>query len=347
MLEKEAWGVSRSGEPVDRYTLKNAGGAMVRILTLGATVSELWMPDRTGKLSDVVLGFDDPQQYDADNTYFGCLVGRVAFRITGAQFTLDGQPHHLVKNKGEHHMHGGEVGFNRRIWTAEPVSDGPSPAVRMTLHSPDGDQGYPGNLHVAALFTLTDDNQLKIECTATTDRPTLINLTHHGYFNLAGAGCGDILNHVLQMDVDRWITPKTPGGPADTILPVADTPNDFSRPTAIGQRIHQISGGYDFCFLRRGNDDGQLRRVATLQEPNSGRSLDVLTNQPALVVYTGNYLNGRPGKQGAVYHKHAGVCLETGRPPEAIHYPEFPSVVLRPDETYRHTCIYRFSTCRC
>ncbi len=346
VLEQDAFGRTADGVPVDRYTLRNARGAMVRLITYGATVTELWTPDRQGKLADVVLGFDDLAPYETQSPYFGCMVGRVAFRIAHSEFTLDGQQYQLTRNDGPHHLHGGVRGFSRVVWQAEPTSSNLGPAVKFTYSSPDGDQGYPGTLAVAVVYTLTEQGELKIDCTATTDRPTPVNLTHHSYFNLAGAGSGDVLGHMLQLDADRWITGEEPTIPTGEIAPVQNTPYDFIRPTPIGDRIDQAGGaikGYDLCYLHN-HPNGALARVATVRESLSGRTMEVSTTEPAIVLYTGNYLDGTlRGKNGAVYQKHAGLCLETGRPPDAVHQPAFPSTILRPEQTYRHTCVYRFS----
>jgi aldose 1-epimerase len=346
-IEKDTFGKTADGAAVDRYTLRNTSGAMVRVITFGATVTELWMPDRQGKLADVVLGFGELAPYGVQGPYFGCIVGRVAFRIAGAEFTLDGKQYRLTPNNPPHHMHGGIHGLSRVVWQAEPVTGELGPAVRFTYHSPDGEEGYPGTLDTTVVYTLTDDNELRIDCTATTDRPTPINLTHHSYFNLAGAGSGDVLGHVLQLDADRWIPAEEPDLPSGEVRQVTGTPFDFTRPTPIGARIAQTGGdpvGYDLCYLLN-HPEGQLARVATLQESTSGRKLEVSTTEPAIVVYTANYLDGTlRGKGGMVYQKHAAVCLETGRPPDAVHHPHFPSTILRPGQTYRHTCVYRFST---
>ena len=345
-IEKDLFGVTADGMPVDRYTLRNARGAMVRLIAFGATVTELHVPDARRQLADVVLGFDDLAQYETEHVYFGRMVGRVAFRIAGAEFVLDGQSYPLTRNDGPHQLHGGTQGFSYVVWQAEPVAAGPAPAVKFTYRSPDGDQGYPGGLDVAVVYTLTDDNALRIDATAASDRPTLVNLTHHSYFNLAGAGSGDVLKHAVGIDADRWL-PDTPSGvPSGEIASVTDTPYDFTQPMALGARIQQAGGeppGYDLCYLHN-HGEGTLACVATVFEPSTGRRMEVLTTEPAIVLYTANYLDGSlRGKGGVPYERHAAVCLETGRPPDAVHQPQFPSTVLRPGETYRHTCVYRFS----
>ena len=345
--EKEPFGYTADGVPVDRYTLRNSYGIMARLINYGASVTELWTPDRQGRLADVVLGFDRLSEYESQNAYLGCMIGRVAFRIAKGQFVLGHKAHQLTLNDGPHHTHGGMRGFNRVVWQAEPMTSYMGPAVKFVYSSPDGDQGYPGTLDVAVVYTLTEENELWINCTATTDRPTPVNLTHHGYFNLAGAGEGDVLGHVLQIDADRWLPSNGPNLPTGEIASVTGTPFDFTRPKRIGAHMGQTGNrlaGYDLCYLRNHRDE-TLACVATLQEPVSGRRMEVKTTEPGVVLYTGNHLDGSlRGKNGAVYQRYAGVCLETGRPPDAIHYPYFPSVILRPGKTYRHTCVYRFST---
>jgi aldose 1-epimerase len=345
-IEKDKFGATVDGVTVDRYALRNARGLTVRLITYGATVTELWTPDRNGKLADIVLGFDRLAPYEGNHPYFGCIVGRVAFRIAQAEFTLDGKTYQLTRNDGPHHLHGGTRGFSRAVWRAEVLARSEAPAVRFTHRSSDGDQGYPGTLEVAVIYCLTDENELKIDYTATTDRPTPVNLTHHSYFNLAGAGHGDVLGHVLQLDADRWIPIEESGLPSGRVCSVKNTPFDFTRSQVIGPRIGGTGGtvrGYDVAYLCN-HHDGAPIRVARLHEPGTGRVLEVLTSEPAMVLYTGNYLDGSlQGKGGVFYGKHAGTCLETGHPPDAVHHPQFPSIWLRPQQTYRHTCVYRFS----
>jgi len=344
-IEKEAFGQTADGTAVDRYTLRNGSGMTVRLITYGATVTELWTPDRQGAAADLVLGFDRLSQYETQSPYFGCVVGRVAFRIAGGKFDLDGRSYQLTVNDGGDHLHGGRKGFSHVVWEAESLPDPKSPAVRFTHRSPDGDQGYPGTLDTAVTYTLTEAGELRIDYTATTDRPTPVNLSHHSYFNLAGAGAGDILAHVLQLDADRWIPAEKPDLPSGEVAPVTGTPFDFLQPTPIGARIQQVGGptqGYDLAYLHN-HPDGNLARVATVHEQQSGRGMAVWTNEPAIILYTGNYLDGSlRGKGGVPYGQYAGICLETGRPPDAVHHPQFPSTILRPGQVYRHTCVYQF-----
>jgi aldose 1-epimerase len=348
VCQKDHFGTTADGVQVDRYTLRNGRGMTVRLIAYGAAVSELLVPDREGRSADVVLGFDQLAPYEdpAQNPYFGATVGRVAFRITNGQFTLDGKPYRLTLNIPPHHLHGGVRGLSRCVWNAEPVATAGGPAVRFSLTSPDGDQGYPGTLKAAVLYTLTQDNELKVEYTAVADHPTPVNLAHHSYFNLAGAGTGDVLGHTLQLAASCYTPLDEKKIPTGQVATVEGTPFDFRQPMRIGDRVKANTGvadGYDLSYPLD-HADGTLRKAATLSEPTSGRVMEVWTTQPAIVLYTGNYLDGTVrGKSGAVYRKHAGVCLETAHLPDSVNQPSFPSTILRPGQTYRHTCVYRFS----
>jgi aldose 1-epimerase len=365
-IETDRFGVTASGAVIEQITLRNAAGMTARIMTYGATVTELLVPDRHGKFDDVVLGFDRLRQYETESPYFGCTVGRVAFRITDAEFTLDGRSYHLTRNAGRHHLHGGVQGLSQVVWRAEPLPHAQTPAVKFLYRSPDGDQGYPGNLELTVVYTLTPQQELRIDYTAATDQPTPVNLTHHSYFNLAGAAAGDIRGHHLQLAADRYTPTDAALIPTGEIVSVQGTPFDFTESTAIGTRMEE-SGGYDLSYLRSvGTGDrspwsrtpcgpsgqmkaapfsGELVPVATLEDPVSGRRMEVGTTAPAIILYTGNYLDGSlQGKGGVVYRKHAGLCLETGHLPDSVHQTNFPSIILRPGETYRETCTYRFST---
>ncbi|HID74721.1 MAG TPA: galactose mutarotase [Planctomycetaceae bacterium] len=342
-VEQYVFATTRDGRQVDGFTLCNAHGMTASIITYGATLVQLFVADRHGQLADVVLGFDRLDQYETESPYFGCIVGRVAFRIAEAQFTLDGATYRLTRNCGRHHLHGGRRGLSHVVWAAEVVPCPDGPAVKLRHVSGDGDEGYPGQLDVTVQYTLTDENALKIQYTARTDKPTPVNLTHHSYFNLAGARSGDILDHILWIDADQYTPTDEELTPTGRIEPVRGTPFDFTTPTPIGARIHQV-GGYDLSYLHN-HPHGTLARVARLHQPGSGRTMDVLTTAPAIVFYTGHYLDGTlRGKGGCAYGKFAGLCLETGHPPDAVHHPEFPDVILRPGQVYRQTCVYRFST---
>ena len=343
-IQKDTFGTTADGTPVDRYTVRNDAGATARLITYGAIVTELHIPDRNGRFEDVVLGFDELEPYETVSPYFGCVPGRVAFRIAGGRFELDGTTYQLTLNNGPHHLHGGTRGFSHLVWQAQPVERPAGPAVEFTLTSPDGDQGYPGNLRTSAVYTLTEQNELAIEFSATTDRPTPINLAHHGYFNLGGPTSTDIRDHLLWLAADQYSPLNDELTPTGTIEPVAGTPLDFTTPTAIGARQ---DGCYDLAYLNPDPvlNDGSLEHVATAHDPTSGRVMEVHTTAPAIIFYSGVYLDGTlQGKNGAVYPKHAGLCLETGHLPDSVHHPGFPSTILRPGETYHHHCIYRFAT---
>ncbi|MFH1922705.1 MAG: aldose epimerase family protein [Planctomycetota bacterium] len=347
ILQKDEFGVTADGIPVDRYTLKNANGTTVRLITFGATVTEMHVPDRNGRLDDVVLGFDRLEQYETESPYFGSTIGRVAFRITEGKFQLDGRPYQVSLNLGPHQLHGGVKGLSWVVWDAEPIDGAEGPAVKFTYRSPDGDQGFPGNLEVAVVFTLNDLNEMTIDYTATTDKPTPVNLTHHGYFNLAGAASGDVLGHVLELDADRYSETDEAIIPTGQLPPVEGTPFDFRKPTSLGARIDQVPGearGYDLAYLLT-RPGGSLAHVATMADPATGRVLQIDTTAPAMILYTGDYLDGTlRGKGGAVYHPRAAFCLEPGHLPDSVRHANFPSVILRPGETYRQTSVYRFST---
>lgn len=344
-LQREPFGQTVDGRDVERFTLRTTSGLVLRAINFGATVTELWVPDRDGRSADIVLGFDDLAAYPSLSPYFGCVVGRVAFRIAHAQFPLAGTTYQLTRNNGEHHLHGGQGGFSWRVWQAEPITRAGGPAVRFRIVSDDGDQGYPGQVQAEVVYQLMEDHSFLIEYTAVTDRPTPINMTHHGYFNLAGAGAGDVLQHTLQIDADRYSETDSETLPTGRLLPVAGTPLDFRQAKPIGQRVGQGTGrvpGYDLAYCLR-SAAGQVRPVATLGHPASGRTLDVLTDSPALVLYTGNQLDGSlPGKAGGHYPQFGGVCLETGNLPGAVHHAHFPPIIIRPGQVYRHACVYRF-----
>ena len=340
-IEKDAFGTTADGTAVDRYTLRNDGGAMMRLITYGAVVTELHVADRNGRFEDVVLGFDILEQYETVSPYCGCIPGRVAFRINQGRFELDGKTHQLALNNGPHHLHGGSPGFSHLVWQPKPVERQDGPAVELTLISPDGDQGYPGNLNVNVIYTLTHHNELAVDIAATTDQPTPINLAHHGYFSLSGPTSPDVRGHLLWIDADHYPPLDDDLTPTGTIESVKGTPLDFTNPTAIGARQ---DGCYDLAYLHN-HPNGSLEHVATVSDPKTGRVMEVDTTAPAIIFYSGVYLDGSlRGKQGVVYPKHAGLCLETGHLPDSVHHPDFPTTILRPGETYRQRCIYRFGT---
>ena len=348
-VTKKPWGQTPDGTQVDLYTLRNARGAEATITNYGGIVVTLLMPDKSGKMADVVLGYDTLQGYIDKTPYFGCLVGRYGNRIGGATFALDGKTYTLAKNDGPNSLHGGVKGFDKVVWTGRPVDSKDGAALELTYLSKDGDEGFPGNLKVTAIYTLTNNNELKLDFHATTDKPTVCNLTHHSYFNLRGQGDGDILSHELVINAAR-ITPidKTLITTGE-YMPVEGTPFDFRKPTAIGARINenntqlQYGPGYDHNWVVD-KPAGQLGIQATVYEPTTGRVLEVLSDEPGVQFYSGNFLDGTiKGKGGVVYQQRTGFCLEPQHYPDSPNKPQFPSVVLRTGETYQNTIIYRFS----
>lgn len=339
------------GRQVDLYTLSNAHGMRVEITNYGGIMVALWAPDRHGKLADVVLGYDTLAGYLGDTqTYFGALIGRYANRIAFGKFSLDGRNYTLAVNNGKNSLHGGREGFNRRLWKARDVSTKTEAALELAYTSADGEEGYPGRLEVQVVYTLTADNQLRIAYRATTDRDTVLNLTNHSYFNLAGAGVGNVLATQLKLFAHSY-TPINAGLiPTGEIAPVAGTPLDFTRPTAIGARIGddnaqlKFANGYDFNFVIDGGGEGRLVEAAQAYEPTSGRELRVYTTQPGVQLYTGNFLDGSiHGKGGRVYEQHAAFCLETQHFPDSPNHPNFPSTELRPGQTFHQQTVYAFS----
>ncbi len=341
-LKKSSFGTSLDGQPVDLYTLTNANGLIARITNYGTIITELHTPDRDGKLADVVLGFDKLDPYLQKHPFFGAVAGRVANRIAKGQFTLDGRTYRLAVNNGPNHLHGGLKGFDKKVWQAEPQSGS---AVKFTYTSPDGEEGSPGTLAVAITMALTDANELRIDYSATTDKPTPVNLTNHSYFNLGGAG--DVLGHELMLAADSFTPSDANLIPTGEIKSVKGTPMDFTKPKRIGADFGKLTNtpvGYDHNFVL--NSGGKaLALAARAYEPKSGRVMETLTTEPGVQLYTGNFLNGTlTGKHGVVYAQHAGFCLETQHFPDAVNQPAFPSIILRPGQTYRQTTIYRFST---
>ena len=346
---KSVFGKMPDGQQIDLYTLTNRNGVEVAITNYGGKVVSLLLPDRHEKMADVVLGFDNLAPYLGKEPYFGTLVGRYANRIAHGRFTLDGVEYQLPLNEGTNTLHGGTEGFGRRVWSARELA-GTSPALELSYLSPDGEEGFPGNLAVKAVYTLTDANELRLEFTATTDKPTVVNLTNHSYFNLAGQGSGDILNHVVMINADRFTPVDSTAIPTGELRGVAGTPFDFRKPTAIGARIGQddpqlkFGRGYDHNFVLNHEAPG-LVLAARVAEPESGRVLEVLTTQPGVQLYTGNFLDGSVrGKAGKVYPYRSAFCLETQHFPDSPNHPSFPSAVLRPGQTYQATAVYRFST---
>jgi len=342
------FGQLADGSPMEIFTLTNANGVEVRTMPYGAAIVSLRVPDRGGRIDDVVLGFDTLDGYLARTTYFGAVVGRYGNRIAKGQFTLDGRSYQLATNNGPNHLHGGVKGFDKQLWHAEPFDRDGRVGVAYTLTSADGDQGYPGTLNVKVTYTLSPANELTVEYEGTTDHSTVINLTQHSFFNLAGDGSGDILGHKLTLDADRFTPVDATLIPTGELAPVDGTPFDFRQPVAIGARIDadhpqlRHGTGYDHNWVINGSP-GTLRHAARVEDPSTGRTLDVSTTEPGVQFYAGNFLDGTiTGKSGHVYKRRAGLCLETQHFPDSPNKPQFPSTVLRPGETYRSRTVFTF-----
>jgi aldose 1-epimerase len=346
-VEKRTFGTTADGTAVDLYVLTNSSGVKAKLITYGALLTEMHVPDREGKTADVVLGFDNLDAYLAGHPMFGATVGRVANRIADAKFTLDGKEYKLAANDGPNTLHGGKKGFDKAVWKAEAKEAADGVSVRFTHRSPDGDEGFPGNLDVAVTYTLTNKNELKIDYTATTDKATPVNLTHHSYFNLSGGKTADILGHELMLTADKYTPVNDKLIPTGKIESVQGTPLDFTKPAVIGARFDQLKGdpiGYDHNYVLPG-EGKSLALAARVVEPKSGRVLEMYTTEPGVQFYTGNFLDGKlKGKGGTVYGKHAGFCLEAQHFPDSVHHPEFPSIILQPGKTYRQTTVYTFLT---
>jgi aldose 1-epimerase len=347
----EPFGKTPEGQQVRLYTLTNAQGLKAKIMTYGAIVVSLEVPDKKGQMEDVVLGYDNLDSYVKKSPYFGAIVGRYGNRIGQGKFTLDGVTHDklALNDNGANHLHGGVKGFDKVVWTDEPVRRPEAVGVKLSYLSKDGEEGYPGNLQATVTYLLTNDNELRIEYAATTDKATPVNLTHHGYWNLTG-GQRDILGHVLTLNADRC-TPVDKGLiPTGELLAVKGTVMDFTKPTAIGARIEdkyeqlQFGGGYDHNWvLVKGGKDMNL--AARVYEPTSGRVMEVFTKEPAIQFYSGNFLDGTiTGKRATVYQHRWGLCLETQHYPDSPNKPSFPSTILRPGQKYETVTVYRFST---
>ena len=343
-VETSRFGSLEDGTTVDMLTLKNARGATAKVITYGATLTELWIPDRNGKLGDVVLGFDKLPGYVENHPYFGATVGRVANRIAKGKFTLDGREYSLEINNPPNSLHSGPKGLSHMVWKAEPLHEPHAAAVRFSCVSPDGDGGFPGKLSVTVVYRLTDDNELQLEYSAKTDKATPINLTNHSYFNLGGGK--DILDEILYLPAERYTPVDATLIPTGEILPVKGTPLDFTKPTAIGARIAEMKGnpgGYDHNYVLS-NKAGEFKLAARVSDPRSGRQMEVWTTEPGAQFYSANFLDGTlTGKGGVAYGKHAGFCLETQHFPDSVNHPDFPSVILRPGGVYRTATTYKFS----
>jgi aldose 1-epimerase len=350
VMKKEAFGVTKDGTPIERYTLVNTHGMEVRAVTYGGIITNLRVPDNMGKFDDVVLGFDDFAGYLNNKPYFGAIIGRYANRIAKGKFTLDGKEYTLAINNGPNSLHGGLKGFDKRIWHAAPFNKSDSVGIVFTYLSKDGEEGYPGNLNTKVTYTLTDQNELIFDYEATTDKATPINLTQHTYFNLAGDGHGDILGHVLRLNASRFTPVDKDLIPTGELHTVHGSPLDFTKPIAIGEHINDkdeqlvFAGGYDHNYVIDRAEDG-MTLTARVEEPTTGRVMEVYTTEPGVQFYTGNFLDGTiTGKQGHVYNKRTGFTLETQHYPDSPNHPEFPSTILRPGQTFHSRTSYKFLT---
>ena len=351
-VTKTEFNRTQGDRQVELYTLTNSNGLIAKITNYGAILTELHLPDHQGKIDDVVLGFDNLADYFAANRYlyFGAVVGRVANRIENARFTLNNREYNLAANAFPHHLHGGDRGFDKVVWQGESIKSDRGQAVKLTYLSPNGEEGYPGNLQVTAIYTLTNDNKLELEMTATTDKPTPVNLVNHSYWNLAGHDRGNILGQYLTINGDRYTPSNEQNIPTGAIVSVKDTPYDFRQPRLIGEGIKQLKdtlkqqyrGGYDLNYVLNGESD-KIKLAATLYEPKSGRVMELHTNQPGMQFFSGNFGELKTkGKEDVTYQNHQGLCLETQHFPNSVNQLNFPSTILRPGETYRHLMVHRF-----
>ena len=349
-VKKDNFGKTNDGQVVDIYTLTNKNGLEAKITNFGGIITSLKIPDRNGKLEDVMLGFDNLDGYLKGHPYFGALIGRYGNRIAKGRFTLNGVEYKLAVNNGENHLHGGIKGFDKVVWNAKSLKVPNSAALQLTYLSKDGEEGYPGNLSVRVVYTLSNANELKIEYWASTDKDTVVNLTSHSYFNFAGQGNGDILNHQLLINARRF-TPTDAGSiPTGQLENVKGTPFDFTSSFLIGARINdddqqlKFGKGYDHNFVVNGLI-GTLRQAAVVYEPNSGRLMEIWTTEPGIQFYSGNFLDGRlTGKEGKVYQQRYGFCLETQHFPDSPNKPSFPTTVLRKGDRYHTITIHKFKT---
>ena len=345
-LARMDFGKTPEGTPVELYVLTN-GKMTAKVMTYGAILTELSVPDRDGQPGDVVLGFDNLSSYLAGHPHFGATTGRVANRVAKGRFTLDGKEYTLAVNNGPNSLHGGLKGFDKKIWKAEDASGPGGPAVKLTYQSPDGEEGYPGNLTVSVTYTVAPEDALQIDYAAVTDKATPVNLTNHSYFNLAGPASGDILGHELMLAADEYTPADETLIPTGKLAPVKGTPLDFTSPTPLGARFGLLTGeprGYDHNFVLRG--DGKTPALAArVYDPRSGRVLEMFTTEPGVQLYTANFLDGSiTGKGGVVYKRHQAFCLEAQHFPDSVHHVNFPSTILKPGDKYTQTTIYKFST---
>jgi aldose 1-epimerase len=346
-VTKEEFGSSKEGEIVERYTLTNSNGLVAKVCTYGAILTELHVPDREGKLDDVVLGFKDLESYLKGHPHLGATTGRYANRIAKGEFELDGLKYPLAINNGPNHLHGGLKGIDKVIWEAKEIKSSVGPAVQLFYMSPDGEEGYPGNLGITVTYTLTEEDELHVDYVCDTDKATPVNLTNHSYWNLAGENSGSVLNHQLKVNADQYTPVDSDLIPTGECISVDGTVLDFRVPIALGNRFESIATdpvGYDNNYVLNQSTPGKLEFAAELTDPSSGRVMLVFTTEPAIQIYTGNFLDGTlQGKGGRAYQQHDAVCLEAQHYPDSPNQPSFPSTILRPGERYLQTTIHKFS----
>jgi len=349
-ISKRAYATTRDGQGVDEYTLTNANGVEAKIITFGGIITSLRVPDRKGNYADVVLGFDNLADYETKSPYFGALIGRYGNRIGKASFTLDGTAYTLALNDGPNSLHGGVKGFDKKVWAAKEASSSDGIALELSCLSPDGEEGYPGNLSVTVTYTLTNDNAIRIDYSATTDKTTVVNLTNHSYFNLAGNGAGTIYDHIVQIYADRYTPVSATLIPTGELAPVAGTPFDFRSPKVVNSGIrssHQqmvYGRGYDHNFVLNRKTNSDLEIAARVYDPSSGRSVEVWTTEPAIQFYTSNFVDGTlVGSSGGIYRQGDAFCLETQHYPDSPNQSAFPTTTLKPGDTYKTTTVYKFS----
>ncbi len=347
-IENSPFGTTQEGETVELYTLRNANGLTAKVITYGAIIYSLEVPDKDGHFANINANCASLADYETRSPCFGALIGRYANRIAHGQFTLEGRRVSLPLNAGPHHIHGGVRGFNKRVWKAEPIRGNDFVGLKLTYLSKDGEEGYPGNLSCTVAYELNNKNEWKMDYTAQTDKTTVVNLSNHSYWNLAGAQSGTVLDHILTVNADRYLLADDALIPTGEIVAVEGTPVDFRSPHRVGERLQQIKekqfgGGYDHCLVVARSKPGELVPCAKLKDPKSGRTMEVLTTQPGVQIFTANFQTGAfSGPDGYAYPRHLGLCLETQHFPDSPNEPQFPSTVLKPGETYRETTIHRF-----
>ncbi len=347
-IQSEPFGETKDGIPITRYLLANDHGMTVSIINYGAIVTSIELPDRNKKVANVVLGFPTLDGYLGNDPYFGCIVGRYANRIAKGKFTLNGKSYTLAINDGPNHMHGGIKSFSDAVWSARPstpAADGKSAGLELMYESRDGEEGYPGTVKTTVVYTLTDANELRIDYRAVSDKPTIINLTSHIYWNLKGAGNGNVFNDLLTLNADKYLPVDSTLIPTGELKSVKGTPMDFTSPMAIGARLNEVDGGgvkgYDHCYVLNPRSDPLKQMAARVEDPDTGRVLEIFTTEPGIQLYTGNQLTGKPEDGG--FKQYSALCLECQHFPDSPNRPQFPSTLLEPNKPYTQTTIHRFS----